>query len=42
MFNLLYKPAGCIPQEILTLLGAIRNSSKRADEEVHTSRMARW
>ena len=42
MFNLLYKPAGCIPQEILTLLGAIRNSSKRADEEVYTARMARW
>jgi hypothetical protein len=27
---------------MLTLLGAIRNSSKRVDEEVHTSCMARW
>jgi hypothetical protein len=31
-----------IPQEILTLLGAIRNPSKRADEEVHAARMAGW
>lgn len=42
MFILRHVPADSHFIEILTLLGTIRNPSKRADEEIHTPCMARW